>query len=313
MQNRSVKPILMLFICLAVLSFTPCVIDPESYKYLYNIFFVVNITVLLATSWNILGGFAGQISFGHAGFVGIGAYTVSLLHFHLGWTPWLALPFSGAVTLIAGILIGSIALRLRGPYFALSTLALAEVTKLIIEGWRSFTQGTQGIVVNPSPLWGFASGGGLYFVVSLWLAGFGILCALLIKLSKTHYFFLAVGENEDAALALGINSKKYKMIALYISSFLAGITGGILSIHTGFVDPSSVFDMVHTVEPIFLTMVGGIGTVFGPVIGTVLLVPLGELFRAHFPTAHLLLYGIVLVVFARFIPKGIMGLFRKKI
>jgi branched-chain amino acid transport system permease protein len=313
MQNRSVKPIMILFICLVVLSFMPFVIEPGSYKYLYNIFFIVNVTVLLATSWNILGGFAGQISFGHAGFVGIVAYTVSLLHFHLQWSPWLALPLAGFVTILAAVIIGSIAFKLRGPYFALSTLALAEVTKLIVEGWRSFTQGTQGVVISPSPFLGIPSGGGLYFVVSLWLAGFGILCALLIKLSKTSYFFLAVGENEDAALSLGVNSKKYKLIALYISSFLAGITGGVLAIHTGFVDPSSGFDMVHTVEPIFLTMVGGMGTVLGPVIGTVLLVPVGEVFRSHFPTAHLLLYGIVLVVFARFIPKGIMGLFRKKI
>jgi len=313
MQNRSVVPIIILFAFLIVLSFLPLIIDPGEYKYLYNIFFVVNIAALLATSWNILGGFAGQISFGHAGFVGIGAYTVSLFHYHLQWSPWLALPLSGVVTLLAGVIIGAIALRLRGPYFALSTLALAEVTKLIVEGWRSFTQGTQGIVVNPTPLLSIPSGGGLYYVISLWLAGFGILCALLIKQSKTSYFFAAVGENEDAALSLGINSKKYKMIALYISSFLAGITGGILAIHTGFIDPSSGFDMVHTVEPIFLTMVGGIGTVLGPVIGAILLVPVGEVFRSHFPTAHLLLYGIVLVIFARFIPKGIMGLFRKKI
>ena len=106
MQNRSVKPIIILFICLIVLSFMPFVIDPGSYKYLYNIFFVVNVTVLLATSWNILGGFAGQISFGHAGFVGIGAYTVSLLHYHLQWSPWLALPFAGVVTVLAAIIIG---------------------------------------------------------------------------------------------------------------------------------------------------------------------------------------------------------------
>jgi branched-chain amino acid transport system permease protein len=312
MIKKPGKIFLILLLVLAVISCLPLVVRPDEFKYLYNILFVMNVTMLLSSSWNILGGFAGQVSFGHAGFVGIGAYTVAMLHHHLQWSPWLALPLSGVVAVLGALVVGTIAFRLRGPYFALSTLALAEVAKLFAEGWRSFTQGTQGVVISQTPLLVFPAGAGLYFVLSLWAAGLGIFCALLIKASRASYFFLAVGENEDAALALGIDAKKYKMQALYISSFLAGLSGGFFAIHTGFTDPSSAFDIVRTVEPIFLTMVGGIGTILGPVVGTVLLVPIGEVFRSHFPTAHLLLYGIVLVVFARFIPKGIVGLFRNK-
>ena len=296
---------------LLVLSLLPLVIDSGKHKYLYDVLFTLNIMILLSTSWNILGGFAGQVSFGHAGFVGMGAYAVALLHHHLQLSPWLVMPLSGIAAVMGAMLIGSIALNLRGPFFALSTLALAEVTKLIVEGWRGFTMGTQGIVIAQTGLFGLKPTGGLYFIVTLWAAWLALMVSLLIKDSRYNYYFLAVGENEDAAMAVGINARKYKLYALLVSAFFAGLAGGLIAAHTGFVDPESGFDMVRTVEPIFITIVGGMGTVFGPLIGAVLLVPVGEYLRTEFTKAHLLFYGILLVIFARFMPHGIMGFFKR--
>ncbi len=280
--------------------------------YLFDILFTLNMAILLASSWNILGGFAGQVSFGHAGFYGIGAYTLAIITLHLHWSPWLALPFSGAGAVLAALIVGSVSFRLRGPYFALATLALAEVAKLVAEGLRGLTQGTQGIVITQAPLWGCPPDGPFYFLLSLLLAGLGVGLSLLIRHSDLHYLLRAVGDNEDAAAAAGVNSWQAKMLALGASAFLAGLAGGLGALHTGFIDPESGFDMAKTVEPIFMTIVGGIGTVAGPLLGALLLVPVGELLRSQFATAHLLFYGIMLVIFARFMPKGLMGLFRKK-
>ncbi|MCX8027231.1 MAG: branched-chain amino acid ABC transporter permease [Thermodesulfovibrionales bacterium] len=311
-QGYRKKDILGLLVALIVLSFLPLLLPSENYKYLYDILFTLNIIILLSTSWNILGGFAGQVSFGHAGFVGMGAYAIALLHYHCKLSPWLIMPISGVAAVIGAMIIGVIALNLRGPYFALSTLALAEVTKLIVEGWREFTQGTQGIVVSQGDILGIKATGGVYFLITLWIAGFALLTAILIKQSRYNYYFLAVAENEDAAMAVGINSKRFKLYALLISAFFAGLAGGLIATHTGFVDPESGFDMVRTVEPIFITIVGGIGTIFGPVIGAILLVPIGEMLRSEFTKAHLLFYGVLLIIFARFLPHGIVGLLKRR-
>ncbi len=312
MKRSSHRDLVALLLCLGVLSLLPAVIDTRRMPYLFDVLFSVNVAVLLASSWNILGGFAGQVSFGHAGFAGIGAYAVALLPHHLQWSPWLSLPFAGIAAMIAAILVGGIAFRLRGPYFALSTLALAEVARLVVEGWRSFTEGTQGVVIQQKPLYLFEADGALFYITSLWLAGIALLAVITIGQSKSRYFLHAVGESEEAASALGVDAWRCKMSALLPSAFLAGMAGGILALHTGFLDPESAFSISRSVEPIILTVVGGIGTALGPVVGAVILVPACEFLRSRFPTGHLLLYGVLLVVFMRFMHGGILGMVRRK-
>jgi len=299
---------LTLLLSLGLLSLLPAVVDAQRSPYLFDVLFSINVAVLLASSWNILGGFAGQVSFGHAGFAGIGAYAAALLPHHLQWSPWLSLPFAGIAATLAAILVGGIAFRLRGPYFALSTLALAEVARLVVEGWRSFTEGTQGVVIRPRPFLLFEADGALYYVASLWLAGLALLIVIMIRQSTSRYFLHAVGESEEAASALGIDAWRCKMSALLVSAFLAGMAGGILALHTGFLDPESAFSMSRTVEPIIVTVVGGMGTALGPVVGALVLVPACELLRSRFPTGHLLMYGVLLVVFMRFMRHGLVGL-----
>lgn len=303
------KILILLGIYLAVGSLC-LMFNIQSNKYLLDIFLHLNLALTLANSWNILGGFAGQVSFGHAGFVGIGAYTVALLSYHTGISCWTALVFSGVLSCFVALFLGLLTLKLRGPYFALATLATAEIAKIIVIGARKITMGTQGIAVEKTPLLGSENYLLILLILVMALSFLSILSSILIRYSKTGYFFLAIRENENAAVAAGINAFKYKIFALLISGYLAGTYGGIVSIHTGFVDPESAFDISRTVEPIFISYIGGVGTVLGPILGSILLVPIGEILRAKLTAAHLLLYGVVLILFATFFPKGIAGLIK---
>lgn len=300
--------ILIIFLIYLAVSLTPLFIDIQSNKYLMDIFLHLNLALTLANSWNILGGFAGQVSFGHAGFVGIGAYTVALLTHHYGFSCWSALLFSGVMSCLVALFLGLLTLKLKGPYFALATLATAEIAKIIVIGARTFTLGTQGVAVEKTPIFGSENYLLFLFLFVLILSFLSIVSSILIRYSKTGYFFIAIRENENATLAAGINVFQYKLIALLISGYLAGAYGGILAIHTGFVDPESAFDISRTVEPIFISYIGGVGTVLGPIIGSLLLVPIGEILRTEFTTAHLLFYGVMLILFATFFPKGLAGL-----
>lgn len=290
-----------------ILFFVTFFIDLNSHKYLIDIFIHLNLALVLANSWNILGGFAGQVSFGHAGFVGIGAYTVAIFTYQLNASCWTAFLLSGVFSCLIAIFLGFLTLKLKGPYFALATLATAEIAKIIVTGARKITMGTQGIAVEKIPLFGYDKYIVVFIYLSLILSFLSILASLIIRHSKTGYFFIAIRESENATMAAGINVFKYKLIALMVSGFLAGTYGGFFAIYTGFVDPESAFDISKTVEPIFISYIGGVGTVLGPTIGSLLLVPIGEFLRSKFTTAHLLLYGTMLIIFASFIPKGIVG------
>lgn len=302
--------ILIIFLIYLSVSMIPLLIDIHSNKYLMDIFLHLNLALILANSWNILGGFAGQVSFGHAGFVGIGAYTVALLTHHFGFSCWTALFFSGAMSCLIAFFLGLLTLKLKGPYFALATLATAEIAKIIVIGARKITLGTQGVAIEKTPIFGSENYLLFLFLFVLILSFISIVSSILIRYSKTGYFFLAIRENENATLAAGINVFQYKLYALLVSGYLAGAYGGILAIHTGFVDPESAFDIARTVEPIFISYIGGVGTVLGPIIGSIILVPIGEILRTKFTTAHLLFYGIMLILFATFFPKGLAGLIK---
>ncbi|MCX8034338.1 MAG: branched-chain amino acid ABC transporter permease [Thermodesulfovibrio sp.] len=305
--RKKIVIVSIIYLCVLLL---PFFINMQEHKYLMDIFLHLNLALTLANSWNILGGFAGQVSFGHAGFVGIGAYTVALLVHYLKLSCWTALLFSGFFSCCIALFLGLLTLKLRGPYFALATLATAEIAKIIVVGARSFTMGTQGVAVEKTPLLGSENYLVFLFLFALMLSFISIISSLLIRYSKTGYFFIAIRESENATMAAGINVFKYKVIALLISGYLAGAYGGILAIHTGFVDPESAFDISRTVEPIFISYIGGVGTVIGPIIGSLLLVPIGEVLRTEFTTAHLLFYGIMLILFATFFPKGLAGLIK---
>jgi len=268
---------------------------------------------LLGASWNLLGGYAGQVSFGHAAFLGLGAYTTMILHLKFGWSPWIALLIGGIFAALFALPIGWICFRLRGPYFSLSTLAIAEITRIIVLNWESLTAGPMGLLIANLPalaLFGqkvnWESKIPFYYVVALLTAGV-MITTHYVSRSRLGAYLLAVREDLDSAEAAGIDTVKTRVIALVLSAFFVGLGGGFYSIYFRYIDPDAVFSISYSVEMVFIAVVGGIATTGGPIVGAVFLVTLSEIFRDHFKSGHLIFYGLFMMLIIRYMPEGIWG------
>jgi branched-chain amino acid transport system permease protein len=268
----------------------------------------------LATGWNVVGGFAGQISLGHAGFFGIGAYTSTLLYVNFGVSPWIGIV--AAVLIAAGTswLVGIPSFRFRGPYFALATLAIGLILFNLSITLRNVTLGQAGISVPYDA--GFAN---MIFPETwhyvLLAGGFLLLCiavTTMIARTRLGYELAAIRDDETAARALGVNAARSKLIAAVISGGIAGGVGTIYSQYILFVTPDSVFGFNISVEALALAVVGGAGTVLGPLLGAIVLVPASQLLLDRFggetPGLTTALYGSVLIVVVLLIPSGIHGI-----
>jgi len=268
----------------------------------------------LATSWNVVGGFAGQLSLAHAGFFGLGAFTSSILYVKLDISPWIGLVIAIIAGAAVAFLIGVPTFRLRGPYYALATLALGIILYSLSVQLNSITGGHAGMSLPPTPSWAnmtflqqwpYALIAGIYLLICL---GVGV----WIVSSRLGYQLAAVREDEEAARALGVNATKVKLIAGTISGALAAGVGTIYAQYVLFITPDSVLGTAVAIEIIVFAVVGGSGTVFGPLLGAVLLVPVGQVILREFggalPGLHTLVYGIVVVIVVLLFPRGIAGL-----
>lgn len=262
-----------------------------------------------AASWDIVGGWAGQLSLGHAAFVGLGAYTVALTAKHLQLAPWWSLGL--AMALAAGLAWtwGAITFRLRGPYFTLSTLAIAEVLRLIAINERWLTGGAGGIFISA-----LARPFGLdlfnrrveYYVALGYVA---VVVGLVIWLSRRRFGFelRAVREDEEAAMAAGINPTAVKLKAFILSGSLTTAGGLLYGIFLSALEPHGLFDIPLSVRIALTAIIGGRGTVWGPLVGAVLLTLSAEIFRNLFAGANLLIYGVLIIIVVLFVPRGIVG------
>ena len=272
--------------------------------YILHLIILVMLWSVLGASWNLLGGYTGQVSFGHAAFFGIGAYTACLLNVKAGVSLWLGFVAAGVAGALISIPIGAICFRLRGPYFALSVLALAEVLRLIILHWKSFTEGAVGILLIDPVI---SSRTGYYYLV-LGIAVLTLLTVSHILRRRMGYFFRAVREDEDAAEALGIFPTRCKLMALIISAFFTGVMGCFFANYTNYIDPYIVFSIGDvSIAMVLIVVLGGIGTFWGPVVGSVIVVLLSEGFRNYFAAASLLVYGALIILVIMFLPRGIVG------
>jgi branched-chain amino acid transport system permease protein len=260
--------------------------------------------VVLALSWNIISGFTGYTSFGHVAFYGIGAYACAILVADYGWH-WLPTLFVGAfVAGIVAIALGYPVLRLKGPYFAIAMLGAAEGTRVVVTVWDSLTHGGLGIsfptapdTENSIPTY--------YAMLVLMLATIAV--AYGVGHSRFGIRLNAIREDEVAAEALGINVTRYKLVAFVLSAVFPAMAGGIQAYKVLYIEPLSTFFVQITIAMALMAMLGGKGTVIGPVIGAVLLYTAQELTWVNFPTAHLIAYGVFIIVVARFLPRGLMG------
>jgi branched-chain amino acid transport system permease protein len=271
---------------------------------------------VLGAAWNILGGFAGQVSFGHSAFLGAGAYTTMILYLRLGIAPWYGIVLAGIVAALIAVPIGLICFRLRGPYFALSTLAVAEIIRLVALNWESLTDGPVGLLITTLPPVTFAGNPidweskiPFYYIAAI-IATVALAATWLLARSRLGAYVLAISEDIESAEALGINTVQARVSALALSAFLAGAAGGFYAMYFRYIDPDAVFSIALSVEMVFIAVVGGLTTVMGPLIGAIFLVTLGETFRTHFMWGHLIFYGLFMMVAIRYMPEGIWGKLR---
>jgi branched-chain amino acid transport system permease protein len=255
--------------------------------------------VVLALSWNIISGFTGYTSFGHVAFYGIGAYACAILVADYGWLPTLGV---GAVlAAVVGAGIGYPVLRLKGPYFAIAMLGAAEGTRVVATVWDGLTHGGLGISL-PSAETSFQT---YYAMLGLMLSTIAV--AYGIGHSRFGIRLNAIREDEVAAEALGIDATRYKLAAFVLSAVFPAVAGGIQAYKVLYIDPPSVFFVQITIAMALMSMLGGKGTVIGPIVGAVILYSAQEVTWVNFPTAHLIAYGLFIVLVARFLPRGLVG------
>jgi branched-chain amino acid transport system permease protein len=278
--------------------------------YVMHVVILVLIWSVIGMGWNILGGYTGQVSFGHAAFFGMGAYTAGILYHHWGISAWWGLPVSVLVLFLLSLVIGFICLRLRGAYFALATLALGEICRVAAENLVQFTQGNMGIMIKErtwiDKTW--------YFYIILVAAAGTFLLVKAVMKSKLGYYFVAIREDQDAAESLGIDTTFYKTISLSLSGILTGIAGAFYMNYMGYIDPSIAFPLYDiSIVTVMVVMVGGAATYWGPVIGAVIMVFLAEEIRSlpYIGAAHQTIFGIILILIILYLPNGIVGDFRK--
>ena len=307
MLNKSKT--LSLLILLAILIALPF----WASDYFLHVLIISGIWVILVTSLGLIAGHTGQLSFAHAAFMGIGAYCSTLLVMKMNIPFWVAFPVGGLFTSFCGLFIGFVALRTKGPYFAVTTLGFQEILRLIFVNWESLTRGPDGISGIPVPeaihtplfMINFESKINYYFLVLVVIfVMYGIFNRILrTKLGKS---FVAIREDETLAKALGINTMKYKIISFCISVFFAGLAGSLLVHYTRFISPVS-FTIGQSFDAFVMLVVGGSGTLFGPAIGAVLLNVIPEYLHSV-NEYRMILYGFILVLVIIFSPGGVYNI-----
>jgi len=279
-----------------------------------NIAIMTLYAALLGQAWNLLAGFGGQFSFGHAVFFGTGAYAAAVLQARFGWNAWAALPAALALGAAVGGFIGALSFRygLRGSYFALVTLAFAEVFRILANNVQ-FTGAGVGLMIKLEPgaaRFQFADKAG-YLHVILAFVVVGLLVSWWLKHSRYGAWLQAVRDNEDSAAALGVNVFAVKLQAIMLSGALTAAAGVFYVQYFQYIDPSLAYGPAVSVEALLGPIIGGLGTVWGPILGAAVLHLLGEATRglvSSLPGVNLIAYGVLLVLMIMFLPRGIIGL-----
>jgi branched-chain amino acid transport system permease protein len=268
----------------------------------------------LATAWNVVGGFGGQFSLAHGVFFAIGAYLSVNFYLHLNLSPWLSLIPAALTAAIVAMLISWPAFRLRGPFFAIATMAFNEVVLVFANYSEILTGGPRGLTV-PYRL-GLAN---MMFrdrmSYALLMMGFLVLClvvSIFVLRSRLGYYLQAVRDNENAARAAGIDVLRTKLTGMAVSAALTGIGGTLFAFYVRIIDPPTLLTLQETgVKFALIVLIGGTGTIYGPLLGALLMVPLESWLRAHVsslaPGAHLIVLGTVLVLAALFLKRGMVG------
>lgn len=308
------KKTILAFICM-VIAILPLAVKDINFHHIMIMFVIYS---ALGQSWNIITGFTGQTSFGHAAFFGIGAYTSSVLFWRYMLSPWVGMLLGAIIATIVAIIVSYPCFKLKGHYFAIATLAIAEIVQQLFVSWE-YVEGATGISI-PIMSEGllqlqFHSSKLPYFYIAYMLFIFVLVVAYYVENSKIGFYLKAIRESHEAAEAIGINTTKYKLYAMMISSFLTAMFGSLYAQYILYIDPFMVFTLPISMKIVLLTVLGGLGTLYGPIIGAAVLIPLSEYTRIHFGGTgkgiDLIIFGFLVVVVACYQPQGIIGIFRK--
>jgi branched-chain amino acid transport system permease protein len=297
-----------LLVAVAVLLALPAVLN----AYALTIFILILFYGFLAQAWNILGGYTGQLSVGHAAFVGVGGYTSAVLAANWAITPWVGMFVGAGLAAVLGAIIGYLGFRfgLRGFYFVLLTVAFAEVCRILVSNIDALG-GALGLYITftGNPRQFQFQDQRVYYYVALALMLLATAVAALIERRRFGIYLTAIREDEGACEALGVDTFRYKMLAMVVSSFLTGLGGTFYAFYLFSLQPNTVFGIPLSVEIVIRPIIGGAGTLLGPILGSFILTPLAELSRQYFGQsglhgAHLIVYGLLLVSVVLFLPQG---------
>ncbi|HEY1525416.1 MAG TPA: branched-chain amino acid ABC transporter permease [Candidatus Angelobacter sp.] len=272
-------------------------------NYQLQVLFRITLFAALGLAWNLVGGYAGQLSLGHVAFFGMGAYGLAIFT-DLGVPVWISAILAAIVATAVAAVIGAIAFRLRGPYFALATIAFAEVLRLAATN-LNITGGAIGLTM-PALFVGRTFWRSFYLAAVV-LAVISFLTNYWASRSRFGYYLMAIREDEDTASAVGINTARCKLYALLISAFLTALAGALYGSAFQFIVPDSILTIDISIQIAIITMLGGAGTLLGPIVGAVLLLTASEAFKNQFQESHLLIYGVLIVLVVLFLPEGIVG------
>jgi branched-chain amino acid transport system permease protein len=287
-----------------------------SAPYQHNIAVLICLTALMATGWNLLGGFTGQISLGHALFFGIGAYTVAVGELRIGLNPWLGMLLGAAIAVVVSMIVGLPAFRLRGHYFSIATIAIGEIAVLIFLNWH-FVGAAEGlsIPIKEDSLLDLQFSGQQkweYYYLAAGLLLLALIATQLILKSRTGYYLAAIREDQEAAASVGVPVARYKQNAFSFSAATVAIAGAFFTQYVLFVDPDSVLELAISIQITIAAVLGGVRSMWGPVIGATVLLSLTETARLYLggtgEALNLVAYGLLVMVIAAFEPNGLIGL-----
>ncbi|HZL40787.1 MAG TPA: branched-chain amino acid ABC transporter permease [Pseudolabrys sp.] len=311
MRSLRTPGMLWLALLAAILLVLPLVVTS---RFAIDIFIRVLLFAFIGVAWNLMGGYAKQLSLGHAAYFGLGAYTSTILQIDFGISPWIGMLAGGVVAMLASLPIGALCFRLRGPYFAIATIATAQVLMLLFLKFRDFAWGAEGTTIpnlGSAPLMMQFETKAPYYYIALGLLTIGLAITYRIERSWMGYYLVAIGEDEDAAEAIGVNAPKVKRDIYLISAFLTALAGTFYTQYIYFIDPNTAFSFNISVEAALVSIVGGVGTLWGPVLGTVLLEATSALLQSWLGSGvggiQLTVYSLILIGVILWRPTGLLG------
>jgi branched-chain amino acid transport system permease protein len=298
----------------AALAVIVLVLPLVSSAFAVDIYIRILLFAFIGVAWNLMGGYAKQLSLGHAAYFGLGAYTSTILQIDFNVSPWIGMLAGGGVAMLASLPIGAVCFRLRGPYFAIATIASAQVLMLLFLKFRDFAWGAEGTTLpnlGNAPLMMQFEAKAPYYYIALGLLALGLVITHRIERSWMGYYLVAVGEDEDAAEAIGVNATRIKRNIYLISAFLTALAGTFYIQYLYFIDPPTAFSFNVSVEAALVSIVGGIGTLWGPVVGTILLEATSAMLQSWLGSGHggvqLTVYSLILIAVILWRPAGLLG------